>query len=330
MPFFDGHLDLAYLALEGRTMSLPLRFASGGPSPAAITFPALIEGGVTACFGTIFTGPGLDGPAGYPADDARAARMAGLKQLAVYQQWEELGLIRIVRTAADLDGPAGPLRVVLLMEGGDPIRDAVDVAWWYGQGLRAVGLAWSRGTRYAGGNDRHGGLTPQGREVVAALEEVGIIHDLSHLADGAAEQLLEGTAGPVMASHSNARALMGGVNQRHLSDALVRAIGARRGVIGVNLYSRFLTDGPERATIGRVVDHIEHLASTAGAPERVGLGTDMDGGFGADALPKGIDQPSDLRWISRALQECGWSAGEVGGFESGNWRAFLERVLPAG
>lgn len=341
--FFDAHLDLAYLHLNGREMTAALSEAQGKPQPAAVTLQSLAEGNVKWAFATIYTAPSAtitepdrppgpdpsDGPAGYPAGDHQAAHERGVAQLDIYRRWEDEGHISIVRSRQGLvDTPTdgSPIQIILLMEGADPIRDVGEVAWWHDQGLRAVGLSWWRGTTYAGGNGHHYPLTPEGKEMVAALDDVGIIHDLSHLSDDAAAELLGIARGPVIASHSNARALMDGKNHRHLSDDLIKEISSRDGVIGLNLASKFLTTQDRPATIQETLGHVDHIADVAAGRSRVGLGSDMDGGFGADKLPDGIDQPSDLQRLVEGLAERGWTTDELEGFASRNWLTLLRRT----
>src|SRR5262249_11849773 len=139
------------------------------------------------------------------------------------------------------------LKVVLLMEGADPIRSPDEVPLWFERGVRMVGLTWAMGTRYAGGNHVHGPLTPLGFDMIPALDEVGIIHDASHLADEAFDGLLARARGPIVASHSNCRALLEN-KQRHLRDDQIKAIGERGCIVGLNLYTSFLAVG-RQATI---------------------------------------------------------------------------------
>lgn len=322
MGWIDGHLDLAYLAVEGRDLT-----AEEPPPDGCITLPALRDAGVRVVLGTIYTAPGDEGAYGYrDVCDVEGAARAGAAQLDVYERWERDGAISIIRTRGDLDATTRPPAVVLLMEGADPIRDADEVSRWHDRGLRFVGLTWARGTRYAGGNGGGGSLTPAGRDLVAALDEVGIVHDASHLSDESFDDLLGLATGTIVASHSNARALAGN-DERHLRDEQIRAIGARGGVVGLNLYAGFLASG-RPATIDDCVAHVQHVAATMGHRRGVALGSDMDGGFGASRLPEGLRRPSQLESLAAALRADGWSDEDVDGFRAGNWRRLLGEVLP--
>lgn len=331
--WFDGHLDLACIALEGRDLRAPLSGAAGPPQPPSITLPSLREGRVSHVLATLFTGLGSEGPCGYvSSDDPEPACRAGLAQLGVYDSLEAAGELRLVRQKRKLDcDDDHALAAVILMEGADPIRTPAEAPSWFERGVRVVGLTWARGTRYAAGNAAPGPLTPLGRTLIAALDEIGIIHDCSHLADEAAGQLLQLARGPVCASHSNCRSLAIGHSERNLPDDLIRAIAERDGVIGLNLFSLFLTPEGDRrrATIDEAIAHVEHIVEVTGRVEAVALGSDMDGGFGADRLPEGIDCPAELPRLTDALRRRGWSEDQVAGFRFNNWARFLERSLPS-
>jgi membrane dipeptidase len=321
-PWLDAHLDLAYLAAEGRDLDRCQTPESG----ACVSWPDLAEAPVSICLGTIFVDP-IDPSS--PAGGVDEAEKAGLRQIEWYESQERRGRIRIVRTAEDLDDRPedadARVRVVLLMEGAEPIRDPAAAAWWFAAGVRAVGLTWARGSRYAGGNASGGGLTSAGRELVAALDELGILHDASHLSDEAFADLLDATPRRIVATHSNLRRLVR-PEARHLSDEQVAAIASRDGAIGLNLYGRFLCEG-RRARLDDCLGHLDAIAAIAGR-HRVGLGSDLDGGFTTRDLPEGLEHPRRLRRLDEGLAAAGWSGPEREGFRIGNWRRVLRDALP--
>lgn len=345
MKFFDAHLDLAYLAEQGRDMHAPLSDCRGPLHPAALTLPAMKDGNVRACLGTIFTeatksgaetstsGAPNEGAFAYPLGDAQAANRAGLRQLKLYQAWHAGGAIQLLSrrgTKQEVD-PSGPLMLGILMECADPILDPDDLPNWVEGGVVAIGMAWWHESRYAGGNGSdNAGLTDLGRALVPAMDELNVVHDASHLSQRSLDELFELTDAPVIASHSNSRALLPGENHRHLSDASIREIARRGGVIGINLVRNFLdptlaaSKKPIKgdATIAQVCGHIEHVCEVVGDRAHVGLGSDMDGGITADDLPEGIDTPSDLTKITDALAERGWSDEDVRAFAWSNWASF--------
>ena len=161
---------------------------------------------------------------------------------------------------------------------------------------------------------------------MAALDDAGIVHDVSHLSDEAFDGLLAGARGRIVATHSNCRALLTPA-ERHLRDDQIRAIDERGGIVGLNLFTRFLAEG-RRATVADCVAHVEHVCSVMGHRRGVGLGSDMDGGFGPESLPEGLDHPARLGALAGALRDAGWTEDEVEGFRAGNWRRFLADALP--
>ncbi len=248
-----------------------------------------------------------------------------MRQMEFYEQLEREGEISIIRGKAEVEVGLSP-RALILMEGADPIRSPDEVADWHARGLRMLGLSWASGSRYAGGNGDGGPLTAIGREMIDALDAHGVIHDASHLSDAAFESVLSCARGRIVASHSNCRALLE-PTQRHLHDDQIRAIAERGGVIGLNLYGKFLANG-RRATLDDCLNHVEHVASVAGRRDVVGLGSDMDGGFQPCDLPEGLDHPAKLGALADGLGSRGWSAAEIEGFASGNWLRVLRAALP--
>lgn len=340
--WFDAHLDLAYLAETGRDMHAQPSDARGRHQPVSVTLPALADAAVTHCLGTIFIEPTdpddenrETGAFAYSDDDALGAWKAGMRQLKLYQAWRDAGLIQLMPTRGSSPDPSrAPLKLGILMEGADPIETPEKLDEWADAGVIAIGLTWARRSRYAGGNatptdDPKVGLSEIARELIPRIDARAIVHDLSHLSQRATDELLALTDKPVIASHSNCRSLMGGRDdpgtQRHLADETIKEIARRGGVIGINLLSDFLSPAlasAQRATIAHVADHIERVCELTGSKSHVALGSDADGGFGADRLPRGIDALTDLGRITDTLAKRGWSDVEQQGFMRGNWMNF--------
>ena len=326
IPWIDAHLDLAYLAVNGRDMSATV----DATAAHALTLRSLAEGNVRVAFATIFTELGSD-PAKERAayrdsDDLEGAHRAGILQLEWYESMERAGQLDIVRTRADLDralrGETGRLGIILLMECADPIRSPDEIAWWHARGLRVVGLSWGHGSRYAGGNARAGGITPIGRRFVEALDAHRILHDASHLSRAAFDDLLAISPRCVIASHSNPQALLRD-NERHVTDGQIAAIRDRGGWIGLNLYGKFLAHD-RRATLADCTAHSMHVASIAGA-DRIGLGSDLDGGFGRADLPVEVQSPAKFTRLLEGLESAGYM--RMGGTREGFAHANVLRAI---
>lgn len=340
--WFDAHLDLAFLAETGRDMHVDPDVSRGRYQPAAVTLPSLAEGRVRRVLATVFTEAVPDstspdaetGAFAYPAGKVDAAYVAGMRQLRLYHAWHEAGVIDLPTRAGIGSRGGGPrLRVGVLIENADPISSPDELGMWVEGGVVAIGLAWGLPGRYASGNtvasgEPGSGLTAAGRELVARMDELGVVHDASHLNDRSLDELFAATDRLVIASHSNCRTLLEGGNQRHLPDEAIREIVRRGGVVGLNLCSTFLSDAAGktgRATIDDAVRHVEYVCEIAGDRAHVGLGSDMDGGFTAARLPEGINRPRDLEKLAALLCDRGWSDHDVEGFARGNWL----RVFPA-
>jgi membrane dipeptidase len=201
---------------------------------------------------------------------------------------------------------------------------------WYERGLRIIGLAWDD-TRYsAGAWGDGGGLTKAGRELLEVMASFGFILDLTHMSEKASLEALDHFQGTIIATHSNARALV--PTERQLSDTQIRRIAERDGVIGTVLANSFLNaefkrGGPKEAvTLEHVVAHIDHVCQVIGDASHVGLGTDFDGGFGVESVPAEIKNLSDLPLIGKALLEKGYSQEDVDGFMGQNWLNLLRRT----
>jgi membrane dipeptidase len=352
MFIVDAHLDLAYTAVnfnrDLRQSLTAVRQQEPNPGPRGIataTFPELQRGGVGLIFGTLFVLPatapipGLTDALTYstPAE----AHQQAMTQLDYYHRTaDETGYVRLVGDLAGLeavvashqgDGAERLLGVVPLMEGADPIREPAEAELWYERGLRLVGLAWDD-TRYAAGAWRGGGgLTKDGHHLLERLAEFGFIVDLTHLSEKASHQVMDRYEGPVVATHSNARALVPG--ERHFSDEQIHRLGAERGgMIGVVLYNRFLKAGHDKGdpkelvTLDHVVDHIDHICQVLGNADHVGIGSDFDGGFGAADIPAEMDSAADLPLLADRLQARGYTANQTNAIMGDNWLNFLRRA----
>ncbi len=348
MFIVDAHLDLAYNALaHGRDMSLPLeelrQLESKNHSTrgrATVTFPALQAGGVGLIFGTLFVSPAhgykMDGMSQeveyHNADEAYEQAML---QLDYYHRMVEThDALHLVTSIADLDYIIAndKLGIVVLMEGADPIRTPDELAEWHERGLRLVGLAWED-TRYSAGAWRagNGGLTKNGRYLLNQMAAHRTILDLTHMSEQATLEALDLYDGAIVATHSNGRSLLDN-RERHLSDLQIRRIGERDGVIGTVLYNRFLSptyekgDPKSTVTLDHVIAHIDHICQLLGDAAHVGIGTDFDGGFGADAIPAELDSAVDLYKIGLKLGERGYSEVDVANIMGGNWVNLLRRA----
>ncbi len=234
------------------------------------------------------------------------------------------------------DGEGHPVGLIYLMEGADGIRSPKELSEWYDMGLRLIGLAWA-GTRYCGGTQEPGPLTPEGRELITAMADYNFVLDLSHMDQAAALESLDRYEGPVMATHSNCAALMKGADtNRHLPDHVIEGLIERDGVIGLIPLNSFLKVGWLRKNGSRrdevhldtLIAHIDHVCQIAGDSLHAGIGSDFDGGFGLQSIPSELDSIADLQKIAVGLKARGYNETDVENILGGNWLRFLRRNLP--
>lgn len=345
----DAHLDLAYNALMlGRDLLRPVeeirhREAEtpppGGPAGICMTtLPELSKGRVAIVGGSLFIAPDFEGslePQSYRSPQ-EAYRYA-VQQLDYYRRLaDENEQLVILNTVADIEAVLASwdteqprLGIFVVMEGADPIREPGEVGWWVERGLRGVGLTWSLGTRYAGGNAVPGPLTDEGRRLLTAMADYNLLLDLSHLWEEAAYEALDRYPGPVAATHANPRAFVD--RPRMLSDKLIRRIADCDGAMGVIPFNRMLAEdwrpGDARLPLTRLVEVIDHICQITGAARFVGLGTDFDGGFGREATPEGLESSADLGKLGALLAERGYTDADVAAILNGNWLRLMRRAL---
>jgi membrane dipeptidase len=320
--WFDGHLDLAYIADHGRDLARQPLQAGGTLQPASITFPSLRAANVRASFSTLFVRRRTADaavPPGCCFDDPDGAFHAAVRQIDMHRQWHSQGLIELANPASRSTlPPSGEgLRTFLAIEGAACIRSAEDLHYFRDAGVRMVTLAWAEGNLWAGGDQSGGDISIAGSRLIERLDDLGCIHDVSHLSEAAFWTLLGMAKGKKVASHSNCRSLLPGARspERHLSDSQIKALADAGGIVGINLFARFLVPPAEltrrRATIADVVRHLEHFTQIAGRRDFVALGSDMDSGFGTDLLPVDLQGPGDLQHLAEALADRGWSDHDI-------------------
>ena len=312
---------------------------------AMLGLPEWLAGGVAVVFGTLYAMPERSPTAGkldqlYRTPDE--AFSLAMRQVDIYRRMAgDDAHFQIVATRADLDAVLASwegererrIGIVMLIENGDSIRRPDEVERWHDEGVRLIGPAWME-SRYCGGTGEPGPLTDAGVRLLRHMQDLNMILDTSHMAEQAFFQAVDRYEGPIVASHSNPRAYVDG--DRHLSDAMIRALIERGGVIGIVPFNTFLVkdwsrlrgDPKDAAGITHVVRAIDRVCQIAGDARHAGLGSDFDGGFGAESAPQGIDTVADLPKIGEALRLAGYKPGDVEAVLSGNWLRILRSGLP--
>jgi membrane dipeptidase len=316
----DAHLDIGWNAIaEGRGFQGP------PASRYLISRSALTSAGVGLICATLYTAPARARRAMRTRFVYENEHEAYIMAVAEVNYYRSCGL-HLIRDSNELDAyvrnwKRGQIAAVLLMEGADPIETPSQLGAWTDMGLRIIGPAWSR-TRYSGGTGAAGGLTELGVQLLKAMKRKRVILDLSHMADQAVADAFELWRGPIMCSHSNARAIVPG--DRQITDATAAEVARRGGILGISFYPSHLRK-KGHTTLDDVVRHALRHARAAGGPEHVGLGTDLDGGIDSRYGP--MPDLGELRELPRKLRRH-FSAAQVEGIMGANWIGFLLRSLP--
>lgn len=264
----DGHFDLlmdVHIQRErGRTRVIETDYYS-----------RLVAGGIDGIIAAVFI------------DSAFVPEMALRKALgqigALYEEAKESSdKLAICYSGADLRKAkaSGKIGFLLSLEGIEPIGSDIGLLRvFYELGVRNIGLVWSRRNSAGDGSffepvreGRKGGLSSFGVQVVEEAERLGMTIDVSHLNDEGFWDVMKFSSKPVIASHSNARALC--PVMRNLTDEQIEAIAESDGVIGVNAASFLVGKTDDEATLEQFVNHLDHLVNVAGI-RHVGLGLDL-------------------------------------------------------
>ena len=346
VPVFDGHNDFLLRLLQepaaraqiwdgtagGGHLDLP-RMRAGGfaggffavyiPSPVAHDHPD---------YEAIMRNPPYSLPLPEPVPYAAALPVA--MAMVGHLKWlERQGDLQICTTVAEIRAAmaAGRIAAILHMEGAEAIGPDLDALHvWHAAGLRSLGPVWSRPTAFGHGvpfafpssPDTGEGLTPAGKDLVRACNELRILIDLSHMNEKGFDDVAALSDAPLIATHSNAHAVT--PSSRNLTDRQLALIAERDGMVGLNYAVGFLrSDGMADTFAGwePVLRHLDHLIAHLGE-ERVGLGSDFDGA----TMPQDLADVAGLPRLLEALRAHGYGEALIARLAHRNWLAALERV----
>jgi membrane dipeptidase len=253
-------------------------------------------------------------------------------KFTLIQTKEDVRSVTLKWEKANDENPA-PVGLVILMEGADCVQTPDDLAEWWELGVRIIGLAWMK-TRYSGGTNEPGPLTEAGYQLLDSMAETGFSLDISHMDEEAVLQTLDHFPGRIIASHANPQKLLDSQNNRFLSDRVLQGLIERDGIAGIVPYNHFLKgdwvtgDPREQVSLEDVAAHIDYVCQIAGDARHVGIGSDADGGFGMQSVPKEMDSLADLQKLAAFLEKKGYSDEEIRAIFGGNWMGFLDDILP--
>ncbi len=250
---------------------------------------------------------------------------------------------------------AGRTAIVFGFQNPSPIEDDIGlVEVWHTLGVRFMQLTYNNQSLLATGcyEAEDTGLTRMGRQVVAEMNRVGLVVDMSHSAERSTLEAIEASARPIAVTHANPAFWHGA--KRNKSDTVLKALGESGGMLGFSLYPHHLKDGPA-CTIASFTEMVARTADLMGV-ERIGIGTDLcqdqpdtvvewmrngrwsketDYGEGSASAAGFPPQPDwfrdnrDFPHLRNALAARGFSPEEVAGIMGGNWLAFFRTSFGA-
>ncbi len=345
----DTHIDVPYRLVE------EMEDVSVATEGGDFDYPRAVAGGLDAPFMSIYVPASFQESGGARQE---ADRLIDLVEEIVDQSSDKFAL---ARSPADIEAQveAGLMSLPMGMENGAPIEDELaNLSHFYERGIRYITLTHSENNLICDSSYSEEptweGLSPFGREVVAEMNRLGIMIDISHVSDAAFYQVVELSEAPVIASHSSSRHFTPGF-ERNMDDDMIRALAANGGVIHINFGSAFLTAESNRdamtmwkamaefadergldffdpevrakqqeyrqtnpailADVSDVADHIDHVVGLVGF-DHVGIGSDFDGVNGT--APVGLRDVSAYPNLIRTLLVRGYSDDEIRKIFGGN------------
>lgn len=357
MLLFDAHLDLALNGVDWnrdlrtsledlQVQERVLGMTDPGRGNATITFPEMKKGDVHIGIATLLARqePQVNHSFGYITYEACYA--IAHAHLAYYRAMERRGWVKMIKTKSDLASHVSachvamkngtteslPFGFILSMECGDAVLEPEMISEWYDHGLRAIGITHYGTNRYGGGTKSEVGLTSEAVTLLEHIRGLPMALDMTHLSDRAFWQVADLYDGRVLASHQNARKFCDW--QRQFSDAQLKHVISRQGVIGAALDAIMLQPGWVRGvskpevTLDRVVDNIDHVCQLAGNHLHAGIGSDLDGGYGFEQTPVDVQSIAHLQRIPELLSKRGYSQEAITAIMYGNWIRLFSEVLP--
>jgi membrane dipeptidase len=350
----DAHLDLAMNAMEwNRDLRLPVSDIrkreeglsdKAGRAKGTVSLPELRKGQIGLVVATQiarYVQPGNPLPGWNSPEQAWAQTQA---QLAWYKAMEKEGDMIMIKDAKELDKHLAswtndqvtdkkPIGYILSLEGADSLVsiDHLDLAYEYG--LRALGPAHYGPGRYANGTDATGKMNADGLALLKRMEELNIILDATHLCDDAFWQAMDHFNGNIWASHNNCRSLVN--HNRQFSDEMIKTLIERNAVMGAALDAWMMVPGWQRGisnpremqcNLEKIIDHIDHISQLAGNSLHVGIGSDLDGGFGTEQSPYDLETIADVQNIAGLLTKRGYNSTDIKNIMHDNWIRFLRRA----
>lgn len=315
MFVLDSHCDTPSQMLRGLDIGRESDWAH-------VDLPKLKRGGVDASFFALYTSADIS------EDEAtvRALEMMGKVYDSIDLYKDQVALALSPEDAVK-NKDKGLISIFLGMENGSPIHKSLSLLrLFYRMGVRYMTLTHNGDNEIADSaaqGERWHGLSPFGREVVAQMNDLGMIIDVAHVSDETFYDVIRYSRSPVVSTHSCCRALAS--HRRNMTDDMIRKMADRGGVIQINFYPAFLSDSYETKLPGveDIVRHIDHAVKVGGI-DHVGIGTDFDG---IEITPEGLENISCLPKVFDLLTRNGYSEDQVEKIAGNNFLRTFNDVI---
>lgn len=212
---------------------------------------------------------------------------------------------------------------ILSIEGGEALNGELSaLRMFYKLGVRSLCLTWNHRNEIADGQGEDitgGGLSHFGRAVVTEMNSIGMLIDVSHISERGFWDVLEQTTSPIIASHSNARAICN--HKRNLTDDQIIALAKNKGVMGINFYPPFLTKS-KTAALTDIINHIEHIVGLVGC-DHIGFGADFDG---IENTPQDVRGVEDVEKVINTLAALNYSDSDIKKIAGENFLRIIKTV----
>lgn len=351
----DGHIDVPYRIFD------EWADVTSATSDGDFDYPRAKQGGLNAPFMSIYVPASLDNSS---QSTQLANQLIDSVEAMVYRAPDKFAIARSTNDVRE-HFKQGLISLPMGMENGSPIQgELANLEHFYARGIRYITLAHSQSNHISDSSydlrRQWKGLSPFGKKLITAMNDIGMLVDISHVSDDAFYQVMELSAVPVIASHSSLRKFTPGF-ERNMSDDMIKALGENNGIVMINFGSGFVSkearkwrDGLAKASnayakehgkdaegladfeqqyreqnpypyssLDDVLDHIDHVVSLIGI-EHVGIGSDYDGV--GDSLPTDLKDVAAYPNLVQGLLDRGYSDKDIRGLLGENFLRVWQTV----
>lgn len=335
-PIIDGHIDLAWnwlalnrlfedsVELKGNKDTEETKQYEG---IASVGFPEIKQGNIRIIFGTIWveTANSLHPSLGPKYDTAEESIALAKKQYDYYfdlcKKNEDISLIKDYQTVSRiLSSDEFHLGIVPIIEGADFIYNLDDLNYWLDLGIKIIAPVWQR-NQFGGCSELGGGITAEGKNFISNLTKFNCVIDIAHMSQQMSDTVLNESDTVIVNTHTACKHFVN--DARLITDSQIRKINERNGVIGLMTWGSKLSNRPS-VSLTDLINQIEHIANITGTMDNVAIGSSMDGGYGRENLPCGIDNIGALDKIGEAMLSYGFKDSDIESVLYKNWQRVLQ------